>query len=930
MGNDPDGTTWSHISSSHFDVIFPDSIRDQGEHFSRLLNRVYIPASRSLSYLPRKVPVIMHPYNLQSNGMVVWAPSRMEIITTTPSNGYGQMWLEQLAIHEYRHVVQTDMMNRGFTRVLYYLMGEQAVAFPSVLVKPWLMEGDAVATETALSYTGRGRMPSFSMGLRTISLGGLSYSYDKLLLGSLKDYVPNHYEYGYQMTAYGRYKYGEDLWSKIFAFAGNYPYTIFPLSIATKIYTGKFSKNFHKEAMYFLDSIWQRQQPQKLDKPVMLVNKNKFDFWQSVSYSYPVKLKGRYIFAQKSKLSRTPMLVKIDSNGDEEKVTVLGSVSSRFTGKSDILYWTEIRAAIRWEQQNYSELWSYDTNTESVKRLTKKTAYFSPAVNVEGVVAVVDKHVSGEQSIILLNKQHEKEQEIARFPVGQSIHELEWVSAQNLAVLHTANQGLCIAMINTRNKEFTTLLEPTYSEISGLRMSDSTLLFSSGYNGINNIYALNVQNKNIYQLSSAKYGAFDPVLDNSTHELVFSDYTTKGYKLSSLNADSLLWSKTNFDEPYQLPLAEHLSKLEHFKLDTAKLDTSTMAVKPYGKASHLFRFHSWSPFFYMSQDLIDGSANNMGVGINLLSQNNLSTLIAELGYEHSPDFNAVHASIKYTGWFPVFEVSGSYGTRYRSCYYLDGAPARQSLDLYGKINLKTYVPLRFNRGNIQNLLQPYVQLQVNNDKIAEDSYSDPHNNFSASIGLSGQTSTQMAARDIYPRWAAAITIDLQSAPLLEKYSQKISISGQVSTPGILPNNSLSLYFGYEKQQVPLLFSTKLRTPRGFSFSGGYAFPEIKSASASYTFPLWYPDLNVFGLVYIKRLRVSMFGDFLVAKPDNSAYNSNLYASFGYEALVDFHAFRFPRPMLSMGWRHSHTKKQERYRHSNPDIIPAEFLFRLNY
>ena len=33
---------------------------------------------------------------------------------------------EQLAIHEYRHSVQINKMNRGFTRALYYIFGEQA------------------------------------------------------------------------------------------------------------------------------------------------------------------------------------------------------------------------------------------------------------------------------------------------------------------------------------------------------------------------------------------------------------------------------------------------------------------------------------------------------------------------------------------------------------------------------------------------------------------------------------------------------------------------------------------------------------------------------------------------------------------------------------------------------------------------------------
>ncbi|MDR0710950.1 MAG: hypothetical protein LBF67_01210, partial [Prevotellaceae bacterium] len=71
-GSDPASVTWSHIRTPHFDVIFPDSARGEGERFARLLSRVYLPGSATLGFTPRRTPVILHPYNLQSNGMVVW------------------------------------------------------------------------------------------------------------------------------------------------------------------------------------------------------------------------------------------------------------------------------------------------------------------------------------------------------------------------------------------------------------------------------------------------------------------------------------------------------------------------------------------------------------------------------------------------------------------------------------------------------------------------------------------------------------------------------------------------------------------------------------------------------------------------------------------------------------------------------------------
>ena len=53
-------------------------------------------------------------------------------------------------------------MNKGFTKVLSYILGEQAPGGVLGLYIPsWFLEGDAVSTETALSNSGRGRTCAF-------------------------------------------------------------------------------------------------------------------------------------------------------------------------------------------------------------------------------------------------------------------------------------------------------------------------------------------------------------------------------------------------------------------------------------------------------------------------------------------------------------------------------------------------------------------------------------------------------------------------------------------------------------------------------------------------------------------------------------------------------------------------------------------------
>jgi hypothetical protein len=889
---------------------------------------VYLPGSATLGFTPRRTPVILHPYNLQSNGMVVWAPSRMEIFSTAPTDGYAQPWLEQLALHEYRHVVQTDMMNRGFTRALYYLLGEQAVALPAALIKPWLFEGDAVGSETAMSFTGRGRTPSFSMGMRDIVLNRKKYSYDKLLLGSLKDYIPNHYEYGYHMAAYGRYRYGADVWRKVFTFTGKYPFLIFTQSIASKKYTGQWSKGFHKEGMQLLDSLWRREQPRNPDAPAPLAGKSASRLHRYAHWSSPMEADDGALWAVKSTLSRTSRLMRVDSAGTARQVAALGNISSRLTGGSDAVYWTEFSPDLRWEQRCYSELWRYDAHSRRAARLTRRTTLFTPAVSSAGEMAASEKYASGEQAVVLLDSSFQKSAELLRLRPNQSVNDLAWVDRQTIAVLYTAAQGMGIGLLSVREKTLEPLLPCTYAEISGISAQDGQILFSSGYNGVNNIYALDVQRKSVCRLTNAALGAFEPQLTGDGKRLIFADYTPDGMHLAALPADSLLRQKTAFNAPFEPPLAETLSQQEQFRIDTATLNAAPLSAKRYRKATHLFRFHSWAPMAYSPGALLGGDFSSVAVGATLLSQNNLSTAVTSLGYSYDRGFSAVNAAIAYTGLFPAVELSGSYGSRHSLYADIGDANAYRAApqQLYGEVSVTVSTPLNLSTGNAVRTFTPYVRLMLSNDKIRLDGDRRHTSELIANAGFSAQTYTRMALRDINPRWGVSLSANVQGVPVVQRLDQKASLSARVYAPGIAANHSVRVYAGGELQRLPLMYATRVAIPRGFAL-GGVAAPVLAGYSASYALPLWYPDIAVGGLAYVKRIRVNIFADRMDAYSDQHKRTTS-FDGAGYELMFDFNPLRFA-VLVSAGWRQTATRTTSAAGYK-PTTIPIEALLSFSY
>src|SRR5690606_20631994 len=238
-GQDPASIRWKQINTLTFQLIFPDYYEEQAKKLAGNLEVAYPYTSFTLKHNPAKIPVILHTQTVQSNGLVAWAPKRAEFFTTPHQSMYAQEWLEQLALHEFRHVVQVDKIQSNLPRWIRYSLGEQGTALAFGAYLPWwFIEGDAVVTETALSQYGRGRFPSFLMEHQAQVVEKGVFTYDKAFFGSYRDFVPNHYKLGYHLAGNLRARHGSELWEEVLTRAGSKPFSLMPLKQVLKQKTG--------------------------------------------------------------------------------------------------------------------------------------------------------------------------------------------------------------------------------------------------------------------------------------------------------------------------------------------------------------------------------------------------------------------------------------------------------------------------------------------------------------------------------------------------------------------------------------------------------------------------------------------------------------------------------------------------------------------
>lgn len=903
-GQDPSSTRWKQIKTDHYNLIFPDSFSIQAQRMANVLEHFYPAVTKTIKTDFKKFPVIIHTQSVYSNGFVVWAPRRMEIWTTPPQDIYAQEWLEQLAIHESRHIAQINNLNQGFTRVLSWLAGEQAVGGVTSFLPRWYYEGDAVAIETAYSLSGRGRSPAFEQEMRTQVMQKKLYVYEKAVMGSFKDHVANQYELGYPIVAYARDKYGADVWNKTENFIARNPYTIIPFFWSLRKYTGESKRSLYKDTYSYLDSIWESQDAMVTSTEFEKLNNKQKYAW--TNYKFPQEFENG-IVAEKSGIDQIKIFVAIDSSGREKTLFTPGFYTSlKLSASKGKIVWAENIPDPRWSNRDYSVIKIYDHASGKTKSLQRKTRLFAPSISKDGnKVAAIEITMQNQYSLVVLDANTGEYLSIFSSPQNKYLQLPEWDETGTyiyLASLH--ENGKSFDRVNVENGTWEEMLAPTFKNIMYASPWKNYIFFAADYSGIENIYAINTRTKKQYQVTSSRFGATFPEPSLKDEKLYYSNYTANGYDIAHIAIDPLQWKPVEEIHNNGSNLYKTLLKQEDTSLITSEFPTREYEVRRYSKAANLFNVHSWIPFYYNYEN-ISFTDPTVYPGITFLSQNKLTTAFSRAGVAFFDQKPHLFSSFEYKGWYPVFRIGADYGGSPR----LFPGPREITRPVMQQDNLslrgKVYVPLNFTTGKFIKGLQPSMEIQFTNDYF----YREGRNLYSRNMvymnyRLQAYSYLKSDQRDLYPKWGLLADIRYSDTPFENEAIGSIT-TGLFTQyiPGIFRNQGLKLMQGIQHQNPNIwLYSTKISFPRGYINS---KTEDLRIFTADYSFPILYPDLQLTPLLYIKRIRGTVFADIAQNKYREYNQSQNKYEfktenlkSYGGEILLDFHGLQFLFPLAA--------------------------------
>lgn len=835
----PLSVKWNYILSGGFKIIYPRELEKEAQRMANTLPYIYPKIGLGLRQQKTSIPLLLQNRGTVANGFVQLAPKKSEFYATPPQFFDSQDWLNNLAVHELRHIAQFDK-----------LTGTQAHPFPELVyfayfgaaIPTWFFEGDAVVNETALTYSGRGRQPNWIMPYRASLLEDKKISYSKAYFGSNKDVTPGYYQTGYLMVANMKEKYGQFISDSLLGDIRKRPLRPYPFSNSLKKYTGANTRKYFQSVQDEVAEKWKLQEGKSTTESYTSLNKKTA---LATNYFLPVRLNEKQILALKESKTDARYFVIINEDQSEEKLFGIGYQEQPwFSYKNNVLIWDEIRYDPRYKQRSYSVICSYNFQTKKIKKLSSKSRLFSPSLSNDGkkIIAasvgldnlfnLVELDASTGQ---VLKTYPNTENEIIQTPSFDQ-------TGKRITYISVNEKGKNLWLQDGEQK--TVLIQNSRQQLSRPVFMGDKIAFNAHFNGIDNIYAIDPASKKISALSASKYGAFNPT-ESSDEKMVFNDYKINGYEIAEKQIEEKPVGENTF-----VDFAAAAEKQEQVGNVFENIPDSSYQSKPYHTALNLFSIHSIIP-------VID---NEYVFGLQLESNNLLNTMDFYTGAKYHRDLKRFEytADISYKALYPVLSIL--YRNRPKRTFYRAKNAIQQGDWREHYIKLNASLPLSFNARNenyaftlnaATSFTQRYQPENMPANFITRLKFPMEYN-------FTFNHSVRTTERDIAPKWAQVFRITYNHQPFDTNLKGEIlALESFLYFPGLAKNHSVLASFNYQQATGVNQYATEIATVYGYNNIQAKSKLQ-NSLLLNYRFPFAFPDWELGPLAYVRNFRAGLF------------------------------------------------------------------------
>jgi hypothetical protein len=880
FGGNPPSLKWKQINTDTARIIFPAGYDSTASRVASIVHRLAAGDAYSLGNRLQKINIVLQNQTTVPNGYVNLGPYRSEFFMTPAFNNLDQgslRWADQLALHEYRHVQQYNNFKQGISKLMGVLFGQDGYALASNAAVPdWFFEGDAVYQETLLSEQGRGRLPQFLNAYPSLWLSNKKYGWMKLRNGSLKHFVPNHYQLGYLLVKYGYDKYGNDFWKKVTGDAAAFRKLFYPFQAAVKKYSGVEYKKFVADAFDYyktglqtgllneenkvhtmqktsmpstddmsIKNLNREMEVKAADSGAGIINLSSVKKNFLTHYYFPYAIGDDSLVYLKTSGRRLPAFYIRDNTGEKKLRLRDISIDEQFSYRNGKIVYAAYETDSRWYWKDYSVIKLLDVQTGLQKNISTKSKYFTPDISPDGKsVAAVFYDTDGTHELhIISTEDYSVRQRIKSPDIGLFTDPKFADHDANLliTVVRLPDGKMCLARADITTGSVERLSTLSFNAIGHPQVRDGMVYFTGSYLGNNDVYALRLSDKKIFKINHTATGSYYPHINNN--KLYYSSFTADGYQLVRQSMPQALAEMSEADlkaMATRFPVKGGIDIL-------SQIQPRYFSVTNYSKGARLFNFHSWRPYY-----------SDPFLSFSLYGENVLNTLQTEIYYQYNENEkeHSVGAAAAYGAWFPFVNIGTQY-TFNRVATINSRTKQWNQLDSY----IGWSIPLNKVSGLTVKSFNMGSNIVLRSEII--DAISKPNftsTNFAyLSHFINWSQRMQRATQHIYSPFSYSLSVNHRHAMTIYKGYQFLS-SGSVTLPGFHSTHNFVFTGSFQQRDTlnPQLFSNRFAYSRGYT--GAY-FSRMWRFSANYHFPVIYPDWGFASIVYIQRIRGNGFYDF---------------------------------------------------------------------